>query len=798
MVVMEPESAPELVAGRGVSRMDRTIDRLWAWDEAVRSKWPFAHLFETGVSDEASAGDSSRLLVRPAVLGFIAICAIVAGASQPNSPFTLKAPGAWFFGVPSSNTAAVSHNSAGAFFGLVAVFGGLLLLMRVWYGLIRTLTRRPGVPVRKLMAVFALWILPLLIVAPLFSRDAYSYVAQGEMMSHHISPYHYGPSVLGAAPSVSFVDPLWVNTPTPYGPLFMGIDGALTSLSLHHELANLILLRLLAIGGVLLLAFGLVSLARSYGRDPAYVLALAILNPVTLLYLVGGAHNDALMLGLLVAGIAVARRGRPVAGIVLCALAAAVKVPAAIGILYIGWTWMGAKVPLRTRVRPILTAALIAGAVMAALSFVTGLGWSWLWNLGAPGTVRLWVAPATGAGIAVTDAAHFLGIGVPLHVMLTVTRSLGLLAALGAGLWLLWRSEKIGSLRALGLTLLLVVALAPVVQPWYLTWGLVLLAPVATGKIRTLVIGLSVASVFIGLPGGRLLVTDVIQADPLRLVVVLLVCLLILTVPLARVLRPRRRFLDRPVIFQLLVLEAVTISIVTFAVSMLNDASHYAFDVLKLAGACCLGLFALYGVFEAIAAMRVPRMPALPDGPAPAATAIVPAYLPNEAAIILETVMHHLTTGPPDLQIIIAYNTPVPNPVEQDLARLADENPRLVVLRVDDSHSKAENVNAALDVATGAIIGVFDADHHPASDSYARAWRWLADGADVVQGRCVVRRSTRAAAPLSRWPSPPNSSRCIPWDTRVGPGSWASGSSAAATVSGGPSHSDRSVWTPRP
>ena len=262
----------------------------------------------------------------------------------------------------------------------------------------------------------------------------------------------------------------------------------------------------------------------------------------------------------------------------------------------------------------------------------------------------------------------------------------------------------------------------------------------ATGKIRTLVIGLSVASAFIGLPGGRLLVTDVIQADPLRLVVVLLVCLLILTVPLARVLRPRRRFLDRPVIFQLLVLEAVTISIVTFAVSLLNDASHYAFDVLKLAGACCLGLFALYGVFEAIAAMRVPRMPALPDGPAPGATAIVPAYLPNEAAIILETVMHHLTTGPPDLQIIIAYNTPVPNPVEQDLALLADENPRLVVLRVENSHSKAENVNAALAIATGAIIGVFDADHHPASDSYARAWRWLADGADVVQGRCVVRR----------------------------------------------------------
>ena len=83
------------------------------------------------------------------------------------------------------------------------------------------------------------------------------------------------------------------------------------------------------------------SLARSLGRDPSYAFTMAVLNPVTILHLVGGAHNDALMLGLLMAGLAVARRGRPVAGIVLCALAAAVKVPAALGVLYIGWDWMG-------------------------------------------------------------------------------------------------------------------------------------------------------------------------------------------------------------------------------------------------------------------------------------------------------------------------------------------------------------------------------------------------------------------------------------------------------------------------
>ncbi|HUY22756.1 MAG TPA: polyprenol phosphomannose-dependent alpha 1,6 mannosyltransferase MptB [Acidimicrobiales bacterium] len=521
--------------GRGfdpsaVPGLDRLLNRLTVWDEAVRSRWPMSALVGPDLEPGAVAGDGSRLLVRPAILGFVAITAITAGVVQQRSPFVLKKAGAWFFGVPAVGEQGSSH---WLFLGLVAVYGGLVLFMRVWYGLIRTLSKVEGVPVRKLVAVAALWILPLLLVPPLFSKDIYSYAAQGEMMSHHISPYHYGPGVLGAAPSVSLVDHFWLNTPVPYGPLFMEVDGVLTSVSMHHELVNLVLLRLLALVGVALMALSVPTLARSLGRDPSYAFTVAVLNPVTILHLVGGAHNDALMLGLLLAGLAVARRGRPVAGIVLCALAAAVKVPAALGILYIGWEWMGTGLPLRARVRPVVTAGLMAGGVMGALSLVTGLGWSWVLNLATPGTVRSWVAPATGVGILLTDLAHLVGLGVSLHGMLSVTRAAGLGVALGAGVWLLLRSDRIGSLRAMGLTLLLVVALGPVVQPWYLSWGLVLLAPVATGKVRTLIVGSSIASAFIGLPAGKQLLGDLFSADPLSVALALLVCLAILTVPLS-------------------------------------------------------------------------------------------------------------------------------------------------------------------------------------------------------------------------------------------------------------------------
>src|SRR5579862_3749000 len=404
--------------------------------------------------------------------------------------------------------------------------------MRVWYGLIRATARVDGIPVRKLMAVAALWVVPLLVAPPLFSRDVYSYAAQGEMMSHHISPYHYGPGVLGATPSASLVDPLWRYVPAPYGPLFMEADGALTSLSGHNEMVDLVLLRALALIGVALIALSVPTLARSLGKDPAYVFTMAVLNPVSMLHLVGGAHNDALMLGLLAVGLALSKRGRPVAGIVVCSLAAAVKVPAAIGVLYIGWEWMGRGVPVRARIRPLVTAGLISALVMGTLSLVTGLGWSWVLNLATPGTVRSWVAPATGVGIVLTDVAHFLHVMVPLHTMLSGTRLLGLGVAAGVGVWLLLHVDRVGTMKAMGLTMLLVVALGPVVQPWYLSWGLVLLAPVAFGRVRTLIVGFSVASAFIGLPGGKQLVTDLLAANPLTVAVALLACLAILTVPL--------------------------------------------------------------------------------------------------------------------------------------------------------------------------------------------------------------------------------------------------------------------------
>jgi cellulose synthase/poly-beta-1,6-N-acetylglucosamine synthase-like glycosyltransferase len=143
---------------------------------------------------------------------------------------------------------------------------------------------------------------------------------------------------------------------------------------------------------------------------------------------------------------------------------------------------------------------------------------------------------------------------------------------------------------------------------------------------------------------------------------------------------------------------------------------------------------------ESFAALDPQRPPAEAASALPLASAVIAAYLPNEADTILETVQAFLGLKyQPGLQIVLAYNTPTPLPIERALAELAAENERLVLLPVPDSTSKAQNVNAALRVVTGEIVGIFDADHHPEPGAFQRAWRWLSNGYGVVQGHCVIR-----------------------------------------------------------
>lgn len=166
------------------------------------------------------------------------------------------------------------------------------------------------------------------------------------------------------------------------------------------------------------------------------------------------------------------------------------------------------------------------------------------------------------------------------------------------------------------------------------------------------------------------------------------------------------------------------------------DVTPYVYILVVVA----LLLTAALILVEGFLAFDPIQPPQQPGAPAPPASAIIAAYLPNEAATVQETIEAFLRVDyPAGLQVILAYNTPRDLPIEATLRDLARRDRRFVPLRVEGSTSKAQNVNAALAHVTGEFTAVYDADHHPDPDCFERAWRWLSNGWDVVQGHCFIR-----------------------------------------------------------
>jgi hypothetical protein len=190
-----------------------------------------------------------------------------------------------------------------------------------------------------------------------------------------------------------------------------------------------------------------------------------LLSPLVLLELVAAAHNDLLMIGLVVAGVSLAIERRVLVGIGLCALAATIKLPGAAAIPFI----LVAFADRKTLVRGVLVTA----GVVVAVSLLSGLGLGWISSsvFSTPEKVRLAITPATAVGWTV---AQVIPIGAR-----GLESALGMIAfALSVlfSLVLLWRTRPANMVRYLGYALIAVAICGPAAWPWYLTWGLVLLA----------------------------------------------------------------------------------------------------------------------------------------------------------------------------------------------------------------------------------------------------------------------------------------------------------------------------------
>ena len=427
-------------------------------------------------------------------LGTVGSVAVVAGGWAAGA---LPARDPWGLWVPHGSVLTTS--------AAVLAYAGLTLLVVAWwqYG-------RAGASVRETLVTLAWWTAPMLLAPPLYSADVYSYIAQGAMVLEGHDVYVVGPSVLDpgglGGDAAASVGGHWTDTPAPYGPLFLVLARGVTWLTGGTIVPAVLGMRLIAVGALVLIVWALRRLAREHGRSESAALWLGALNPLLLMHVIGGLHNDGLMIGLMLAGVVLALRGRWITASALVGLATMVKSPAAVALLFIGVLVTGSATGpyVRRLAKGLLAPGLVAAAVAVTATLLAGTGFGWLGTQSVAGTIHTALSATSDIGLGLGHLLHLL-VGTDPAAVKSVVQTLGLAAAVALILHLGRRALRgsVEPVHALGLALLALVALSPMVQPWYLLWGMAVVAATAShGRAATVVAVLSAGLVYETQPTG--------------------------------------------------------------------------------------------------------------------------------------------------------------------------------------------------------------------------------------------------------------------------------------------------------
>ena len=401
--------------------------------------------------------------------------------------------------------------------GTLMVLGGVSLLVSSWFQL------RPWGPGRaepgvqpgddrqveayrhvRHWAVLLIWGAPFLLAPPIFSHDAYSYAAQGWLVHNGISPYEQGPGVLpgGFADQVAWV---WRNTPAPYGPLSLQIQHLLVDLCGYDPYLSALSMRIPALLGVGLIGLLLPRLAAMYHYDPARAAWFGTLNPVLVIDFIGGAHNDSLMMGLVVLALWVTRKvwWGWLPGAVILGVAASIKQPAllaayALPLVHHPWRRLAIGQTLDVIARAMVSIGLAVGS-FAVISIWTGLGFGWLNAVNVPGLV-VTVSPFTVVGQGLSLLFGWLGWSSGAVEAIRISRSVGLLvSAIGVAVMAVTTARR----RPMAFTAysyLLIALCAPALHSWYVLWGGLLL-PLTRPSTRVLRVGVWATVVLLAYAG---------------------------------------------------------------------------------------------------------------------------------------------------------------------------------------------------------------------------------------------------------------------------------------------------------
>jgi alpha-1,6-mannosyltransferase len=423
-------------------------------------------------------------------VGFLATAAVVLAGGRSPVPIGMA--------LPRSFAGVLSPQSSGGGVTAAVVIVAVAVLLSCWWWLLAEASAGRAT-MRGTAWIVAAWAVPLLVGPPVLSFDAYAYLAQGEMVVAGLDPYATGPLALGADPSVDRVDPFWRSSPSPYGPIALVTLRAVATLD-RGLVGSVLALRLLALVGVAVAVAG--ALLLSPPRRQPVVLALTLANPVTLLHLVGGAHVDALLAGVVVLILLALSSGRDVSALLLAAVAVATKVTVLPVFLLV------VVLVVRHRGIRMLWFSLPALLLPFVLSgFVLARPWGFIQALLVPGAGAAWYAPASLVGLVLRMAAGPAGLPDEDRYADIAGQVLVLLAGaavVGRVLIAAWRDRQPEATERTIVragTILLVAAIAlPSLYSWYLGPAIVVVASASNSCLRRVLVLLCSALTFSSLP----------------------------------------------------------------------------------------------------------------------------------------------------------------------------------------------------------------------------------------------------------------------------------------------------------
>jgi alpha-1,6-mannosyltransferase len=334
---------------------------------------------------------------------------------------------------------------------------------------------------------------------PLLLTDIFNYLNYARMGAvHGLNPYVHVPALVSQDPAYRFTT--WHHLRSPYGPLFTLGTYALAPFSLSVSYWVFKLAVMCASLGCLALVW---KCARALGRNPTAAVAFVGLNPLFLVYGLGGEHNDVFMMLLVLTGVYLMLRKRDEIG--GAAFAAAVAVKASAGVL-LPVVLLGARSRLRAM-------AGAAGAIVVLGLVSLAVFGPHLPNDGSQSKLVVPFGLANDLGLALGLG----GVTAALRHVLEAVLAAGVVAA-AAYAWFRRGSERgvPAWLPAAALVSLLLVSTLTWVMPWYVFWVLPLAALLRGPGVRIATIVFGIALLVIWLPLGQDFNHNVLHLHPTR------------------------------------------------------------------------------------------------------------------------------------------------------------------------------------------------------------------------------------------------------------------------------------------